>query len=42
MEFANVTMLDNSNACFFSLPTFLSVDVSRFEKKGEIPKVGDI
>ncbi len=27
---------------FFSIPTFLSVDVSRFKEKGEIPKVGDI
>lgn len=42
MELESGTMLHNSNSGFFSLPTFLSVDVSSLEEKGEIPKDGDI
>jgi hypothetical protein len=42
IELESGTMLHNSNACYFSLPTFLIVDVSRFEEKCEIPKVEDI
>jgi hypothetical protein len=34
--------LHNSNVSSFSLPISASVIISRFEEKGEIPKVGDI
>jgi hypothetical protein len=34
--------LHNSSVGFFSLPTYPSVIISRFEEKGDIPKVGDI
>jgi hypothetical protein len=42
MELESGTKLHNSNACFFSFPTYLNVIISRFEEKGNIPKVGDI
>jgi hypothetical protein len=42
MELESGIMLDNSNVGFFSLPTSLSVVLSKFAKKGEIPMVGDI
>jgi len=42
MELENGIELHNSNVGSFSLPTSASVVISRFEEKGEIPKVGDI
>jgi hypothetical protein len=41
MELESGITLHNSIVVSFSFPTFPSV-VSRFEKKNEIPKVGDI
>jgi hypothetical protein len=42
MELENGSTFHNSNASFSSLFAFPNIDVSRFEKKSEIPKVGDI
>jgi hypothetical protein len=42
MELESGSTLHNSNASSSSLLTFLNIDVSRFEKKSEVPKVGDI
>ncbi len=42
MELESGTKLHNFSASSFSIPTSPSVILSRFEEKGEIPKVGDI
>jgi hypothetical protein len=42
MELESGTWLQNSSASSFSLPTYPSVIISRFEEKGDIPMVGDI
>ncbi len=42
IELENGIKLHNYNVGSFSLHTFVSVVISRFEEKGEIPKVGDI
>jgi hypothetical protein len=42
MELESGIELHNSSVGYFSLPTSPSVVLSRFEKKGEIPRVGDI
>jgi len=42
MELESGIELHNSSVGYFSLPTSPSVALSRFEKKGEIPRFGDI
>jgi hypothetical protein len=42
MELESGIALHNSSVVPFSFPTFPNVVVSRFDKKNEIPKVGDI
>ncbi len=42
MESESGSTLHDSNASSFSLFTFPNIDVSRFEERIEVPKVGDI
>ncbi len=42
MELRSGSTLHNSNVRFFSPFTFPNIDVTRFEERNEIPKVGDI
>jgi hypothetical protein len=42
MEPENGSRLHNSNVGSSSLLTFLNIDVSRFEERNEVPRVGDI